>query len=71
MKPIDVVIRMRSLDNLDREYKERANKVGYHDLAKGTTCHCDECNRLREENSQITARIREVRVKEKEGGNGH
>ena len=71
MEPIEVVIRMRSLDFLDREYKERANRVGYHDLAKGTPCHCDECNRLRDENSKISDRIREVRHKDKEGGNGH
>jgi hypothetical protein len=73
MQPIEIVLRMRSIDFLDREYKERSNLIGYHDLrmARGTPCHCEQCNRLRDENSKISDRIREVRYKDSQRGNGH
>jgi hypothetical protein len=77
MKPIEVVLRMRSLDSLEEERIDRDNELTLHIIAKqasghgGEVCHCDRCNLLRDEISKITARVREVRYKESQRGNGH
>lgn len=68
MNLITWVIKQRNLTLLERERKDREDYVFKHNTMYRKTCHCANCDKYRDEISQITARIREVHATK--GSNG-
>lgn len=69
MRPIFQVLKERHIPTLEAECQIRRSEVQRHDFQmRGLPCHCDNCNRMRDEVSKITARIRRVRASGHDNG---
>lgn len=68
MRLINQVLKQRNLTMLESERQMREAEVNRHGIIGGPPCHCGNCNRMRDEVSKITARIRRVRAGEKDNG---
>jgi hypothetical protein len=61
MRGIGELMSEKSVRALEDERDEREQATGGHDFVTGKPCHCERCNRLREETSVLAAMIRQRR----------